>query len=305
MKKSDHHNTCINVLVKAFINARRLLKYSSKSLDAYQNALNSFTGYLDSVSVDRIQDVEASHIDGYRLSLVDRNFTDASMDLYLRTVRSFFKYLEDNQHIFINPAEAVIVPYYTRKLLPVPSLEDIEKVLSQPGTVTPVGIRDRAILETAYTSGIRREELFKLTIFDPDLKQGTLHVKGKGNKERTVPLGEKVVYWLKQYMEIARPKLLKSPDETGLWISGTIGKRLSIAGINQLIGKYGKSAGLSKPLSMHAIRRACVTHMLKNGAHPIDIQMLLGHASLKTLSQYLRVTITDLKKMHERSKPGK
>ena len=302
MKKSNHH---IRILVNAFIEARRRLKYSTKSLDVYQNALKSFTGYLEHVSINRIQDVASGHIDGYRLSLVDLGFTDAGITLYLQTVRSFFKYLEDNRHIFINPAATLIVPGYPRKLLPVPSEKDIEKVLLQPDITSTIGIRDRAILETAYTSGIRREELFNLTVFDPDIKQGTLRVKGKGNKERTVPLGKKAVYWLKQYMENARPKLLRNPDENALWISRIKGGRLSVGGIGRLIEKHGKAAGTTVLLSAHAIRRACVTHMLQNGAHPIEIQLLLGHASLHTLSQYLRVTITDLKKMHERSKPGK
>ena len=292
----EHHNSSfVSTYIKEYLSAYRRRKYSPKSLEIYQNALNSFERYLLQIDICRIQNITYEDLSRYRLSLVERNFTDATIDIYLRTVRSFFKYLENNQHIFTNPARDLTVPRYQRKLLPVPSEDDMEKVLSQPNTATSVGIRDRALIETAYTSGVRRAELARLTIFDPDLKQGTLRVKGKGRKERVVPLGEQAVFWLKQYLENARPKLVKSLDEHVLWISRTGGKKLSTAGIALMIYKYGQTAGLSRPLSVHAVRRACVTHMLQNGAHPVEIQMLLGHSSLRSLSQYLRVNAVSLR----------
>ncbi len=306
MDNCDHHNNSfVSEYIKEYLDAYRRRKYSTKSLEIYRNALNSFERYLAQTDIRRIQDITYENLSGYRLSLVERNFTDATIDLYLRTVRSFFKYLEESQHIFINPAHNLIVPWYQRKLLPVPTEDDMEKVLLQPNTNTVVGIRDRALIETAYTSALRRAELTRLTIFDPDIKQGTLRVKGKGRKERVVPLGKQSVFWLRQYLEHARPKLAKDLNEHALWISRQKGKKLGTAGIALLIHKYGRAAGLSRPLSAHAIRRACVTHMLRNGAHPVEIQMLLGHSNLKSLSQYLRVTITDLIKMHKRSKPGR
>lgn len=300
-----HNNSFVSKYIKEYLSAYRRRKYSSKSLEIYQNALNSFERHLMQIDICRIQDITYEDLSRYRFNLVERNFTDATIDIYLRTVRSFFKYLEDNQHIFTNPARDLTVPRYQRKLLPVPSEDDMEKVLLQPDIATSVGVRNRALIETAYTSGVRRAELARLTIFDPDLKQGVLRVKGKGRKERVVPLGKQAVFWLKQYMGNARPKLVKDLDEHALWISRTDGKTLSTAGIALMFHKYGQAAGLSRPLSVHAVRRACVTHMLRNGAHPVEIQMLLGHSSLKSLSQYLRVTVTDLKKMHQRSKPGR
>jgi len=302
----EHHSqSLIGVHIKACLESYKRRKYSKKSLESYRNALNSFERYLAQMDICRIQDVLPEHLSSYRLALVERNFADASIDLYLRTVRSFFKYLEESQCIFTNPAQDLTIPWYQRKLLPVPAEDDMEKVLLQPNTGTPVGIRDRALIETAYTSGVRRAELTRLTTFDPDIKQGTLRVKGKGRKERVVPLGKQSVFWLRQYLEHARPKLAKDLNEHALWISRQKGKKLGTAGIALLIHKYGRAAGLSRPLSAHAIRRACVTHMLRNGAHPVEIQMLLGHSNLKSLSQYLRVTITDLIKMHKRSKPGR
>lgn len=289
--------------IEGFLAHFRQRKYSPRSLASYGNALNSFARYLAALGVLRIREVTFGHIEGYRLSLVEREFSPAAMELYIRTVRQFFKYLEDSQQLFVNPAAHVVIPHYARRLLPVPTAEEMAKVLLQPDTSTPVGLRDRAFLETAYTAGLRREELFRLDVFDPDCKAGTMRILGKGNKERVVPLGKKAVYWLRQYLETARPGLVKDLDDTALWISGTHGGRLGIEGINQLVARHGKAAGLT--LSVHAIRRACVTHMLQSGAHPVQLQMLLGHSGMNTLSQYLRVTVTDLKKMHARSKPGR
>ena len=278
-------------------------KYSKKSLDTYQKALQRFDEFLLLTSISRVQDVTAEHLSHYRLYLVGRGLSDATIYVYLRSVRMLFKYLEDNQQVFINPAASMVLPRCERKLQGVPCEEAIKRLLLQPNTGTAVGVRDRALLETAYSTGVRRGELCALTVFDPDVKQGTLRVMGKGRKERVVPLGKHAVLWLKQYMENARAKLTKNPDEVSLWITKT-GTKLSYARIDKLIREYAAAAGLSR-VSPHTLRRACATHMLRNGAPPVKIQMLLGHANLKSLSQYLRVTITDMKKMHQKSKPGR
>ncbi|MCP4120726.1 MAG: tyrosine-type recombinase/integrase [Bacteroidetes bacterium] len=279
-------------------------KYSNKTIEAYSNALVRFGHYLHSIGVGRVQDVVCHHLDGYRLRMVEEGLSNATIYLYLRSVRYLFKYLEENQHVFINPAGNLALPTCKRKLGRVPTEEEVKKVLAQPNPITLVGIRDRAMLEVFYTCGLRLKEMVGLTIFSPDTGQSTLRLLGKGNKERIVPLGKEAVFWLKKYMESVRPKLCKDLDEKGLWISKT-GTRLSRGSIANMVRLYGKSAGLSHRLSCHCLRRACATHMLRGGAHPVQIQMLLGHAGLSCLSQYLQVTITDMKKMHQNSKPGK
>ncbi|MCP4124617.1 MAG: tyrosine-type recombinase/integrase, partial [Bacteroidetes bacterium] len=191
-----------------------------------------------------------------------------------------------------------------RGLRPVPTEEELEQLLAVPDVSGPVGLRDRAILEVAYGCGLRRSELAGLSILDPDIKNGSLRVSGKGNKERIVPLGRQAVKWLKMYLHQARPKLLKGdPDDKGLWIS-TRGRKMDGAAIRQQLKRYADKSGIETPTDLHSLRRACATHMLRNGAHPVDIGMLLGHSNLKTLSQYLSVTISDLRKMHKNTKLG-
>ena len=144
-----------------------------------------------------------------------------------------------------------------------------------------------------------------MNIYDTDLKQGRVKVLGKGNKQRVVPLGKQAIFWTDKYLKGARPIFLrKRPDEHALWL-GFMGKRINLLIVERFISDYGKKAGISQSVTPHALRRACATHMLKGGAHPVQIQMLLGHSSLSSLSHYLKITITDLKKTHAKGKPGK
>jgi integrase/recombinase XerD len=197
------------------------------------------------------------------------------------------------------------MPKRTKGILQVPTEAEMKRLLAQPNVLRPIGLRDRALFEVAYGCGLRRGELERLTIFDPDLQQGTLRVLGKGRKERIVPLGSQAVHWLRKYLKHSRRKLLKGKvDLEALWIS-TQARALGGFAIRQQLYVYVKKAKIETPMNLHSLRKACVTHMLAHGAHPVQIQMLLGHADLRHLSQYLNVTITDLKQAHKRTRPGK
>jgi len=143
-----------------------------------------------------------------------------------------------------------------------------------------------------------------MQLSDVDLDEGLVRVMGKGSKERMLPLGKEAVSWIRQYIEQARPKLLKGrSDQQALWVT-TRGTRLGYMSLAQVLHKYVANAEIDMPISPHAIRRACATHMLRRGAHPAQLQLLLGHSSLKTLSQYLRLTIREIKAAHANSAPG-
>ncbi len=304
IKMSVHNLPHITGAIKECLDGMAARKYSKKSIDTYEKGLNRFVLFVGSIGIERPQDVNRKQLDSFRLDLVDAGLADATIYLYLRSVRTFFSFLEENQQIFQNPAADLQLPKCQRKLGTVPSEKEMKKLLAQPNPATPVGLRDRTLLEVAYSCGLRKAELASLTIFDPDIKQGTIRIMGKGKKERVVPLGKQAIFWLRRYLEKTRPCLSKDINEHGLWI-GKYGARLSYARIDKLIREYGAEANLSGKISAHGLRRACATHMLRGGAHPVEIQMLLGHANLASLSQYLQVTITDMKKMHKRSKPGR
>jgi integrase/recombinase XerD len=212
--------------------------------------------------------------------------------------------LESTHRIFLNPAADLVIREPTRPLLPVPSPEEVARLLDQPDVSTDRGVRDRTLLETAYSTGARREELSRLTVSDVDLEHETLRLVGKGGRERVVPLGRVAHQWVERYLVEARPRLLAGVDTTALWVGGRNGQ-LQYAVLPLILRRYVRKARLTTPITLHSLRRACVTHMLEHGAHPVHLQQLLGHSGLRNLSQYLRLSIRELRKTHARSKPGR
>ncbi len=139
---------------------------------------------------------------------------------------------------------------------------------------------------------------------DVNFERGRIRVFGKGRKERMVPLGKHARRWLKEYINDARQKLIANKEDLAeLWLTKD-GRAISGTRVDQMIRAYVQEAGILKSISAHSLRRACATHMLMNGAHPVQLQMLLGHASLKSLSQYLQIRITDMIKTHKKTRPG-
>lgn len=300
-----HDNNHTLTPIKNYLENLAVLKYSPKSINSHKQALNRFISFLTAMNISRLVDVTLNNLDTYRLELTDLGYAEQSISLYLRAVRKLFNYLEDTGQVFINPANSLIIPRAKTIIKPVPTQKQMQQLLSQPDISKPTGIRDRAVMETFYSTGIRLEELISMNIYDMDLKQGRVKVTGKGNKERVVPMGKKAVFWTDQYLKNVRSQFLRNrPDQHALWL-GFQGKRINLLIVERFINDYGKQAKIRHPVTPHALRRACATHMLKNGAHPVQIQMLLGHASLKSLGQYLKVTITDMMKTHSKGKPGK
>ncbi len=313
-------------VIEDYLKALKRRRYSPKTIETYRYPLTLFASFFHSraseagppesprsgtkaeaaSSFSRLQDVTGDDLAAWRRDLIERGLADASLEVFLRAVRNLFNWMEAEGMLFDNPAAAFKTPKYERKLLPVPSEAELRRLLAQPAVTTPVGIRDRAVMEVGYCCALRREELARLTLRDPDFLQRLLRVLGKGSRERMLPLGDEAFAWLKRYVEDARPALLGRNANAldALWISAD-GKSLGGAGISVMLKQYGRRAKLSVNITPHSLRRACATHMLQRGAHPVQIQMLLGHATMRHLAQYLRLTITDIKKMHAQSRPGK
>ena len=304
MKKTKDHNHT-SITINEYLDYLKHLKYSPKSIKSYKHALNRFHSFLTAGLIIRVQDVTLKDIKTYRLELVDQEYSDQSISLYLRAVRKLFKYLEETRQIFINPAANLIIPAPVKKLMPIPDESEMSILLTQPDLSNPTGLRDRAIMETFYSTGIRLEELLAMKVFDAERENGTVKVIGKGNRQRVVPLGREAGKWIKRYITEARPVLLKNkPDQKALWL-GAKGKQIHPLIVERTVRGYGITAGIRCNITPHGLRRACATHMLRNGAHPVQIQMLLGHSTLSALSHYLKITITDMKAMHEKGNPGK
>ena len=302
--KADLSNTPdhIGVLLQEYLATFRSLNYSPRTVEVYTAALKEFGAYIRSAGLMRIQDLESGHILGYRRMLIERELKPATVEVYLRALRQYLSYLEKQQHLFTNPAEGLVIKQEPRRLLPVPSEEDIRLMLAGPDTTTAMGIRARALLETMYGTGARMGETALMTVACLDLAAGTARLMGKGRRERVVPLGASAVRWIRRYLESSRPAWLAGGDCESLWVG--LRGALTKMGLTAIVVRYGTAEGLPFRIGPHALRRACATHMLRNGASPLLIQQLLGHSSMRYLSQYLQVTIQEIRDMHRQTQPG-
>ena len=204
-----------------------------------------------------------------------------------------------------NPAADLELPKVEKRLpRAVLTAHEAEEILNQPDLATPIGLRDRAVLEILYSTGMRRQELTGLCLYDLDWQRGTVMIrKGKGKKDRLLPLGARAAAWLNKYLEDARPKLVVEPDERELFLCLS-GRGLTAGVLGNLVHGYVKASGVNKTGSCHLFRHAMATLMLENGADLRFIQQMLGHAKLNTTEIYTYVNIKKLIEVHHLSHPA-
>jgi len=304
-RKQVHRCSCIGEEVDRFLAGLQKRRYSRQTLATYAYALESFDCFLIAQNIERLQDVRPDHLEQYQVHLLERKLSANTRELFLRTLRQFSVWLAEAGLVFSNPAAELALPRPTRSLQPIPTQAEVKRLLHQPDVSQPGGLRDRALLETGYSCGLRLAELQGLNLFDIDAGQSVVRIQGKGSKERIVPLTSSAIRWVQTYLRHGRPRLLgKDHGEDALWLARG-GRRLGRERIQQIPAKHARAAGIRTPMSVHALRRACATHMLENGAHPVQLQLFLGHSSARTLSQYLQVSLRDMKKMHAKTKPGR
>jgi integrase/recombinase XerD len=220
-------------------------------------------------------------------------------------VLAFFRWLAKSNLILFNPASELELPRLDRRLpRQVLSISEVEQIMSLPDVTTPSGIRDRAMLETLYSTGIRRSELVHLGLYDVQRDQGTLMVRlGKGRKDRVVPIGERALGWVDKYLVEVRPALVVEPDCGALFISH-FGEAFSPHWVTEIVRGYVERAAIGKVGGCHLFRHTMATLMLESGADIRFIQAMLGHAKLETTSVYTYVSIRKLKEVHELTHPA-
>ena len=300
--KASHSDSSVTVLAEEFLGHLDTRRYSPRTVEIYGQALRDFRRFLKARGIRRAQQVTTALVEGYRLHLQQRGFSPAGEDVYVRAVRRLFDYLEERQAVFENPFAGAGSIRRDHKLMPVPNEAEMQALLAVPDVATERGLRTRAILEVAYGTGARLEELSRMRLSDLDLASGTVRIMGKGNRERVVPMGASAVEWVRRYMAEARCGQAAGAS-AALWLKDR-GQALGPQGISRSIQECVRKAGTQTPITPHAIRRACATHMLRRGASPVQLQMLLGHASLRHLSAYLRVSFHEMRAIHERSRLG-
>jgi len=273
--------------------------------------LRRFIYWCGERDLDRPQDITRPILERYRRHLYHRRkpngepLTFATQQQQLSAIKAFFKWLAQENYILSNPASEIELPRVHRKLPKhVLTAEEVERIVAQTGLRGELGIRDRAIIETLYSTGLRRCEIVQLKIYDVDVLNGTLMVReGKGRKDRMVPLGERAGSWINKYLESVRPTLVIEPDEGWLFLH-EYGEAFKKNRLSDLVRKYIDQSGVAKSGACHIFRHTMATLMLDNGADIRHIQAILGHSQLSTTEIYTHVSIQKLKAVHALTHPA-
>lgn len=276
-----------------------------------QHALDQFIRWCDERGIGKPQDVTRPILQRYQRYLYHyrkvngQPLTFATQATRLHPLVAFFKWLARENHILYNPASDLELPKLPRQLPKhLLSIAQVESIINQPDLETPMGLRGRAILETLYSTGIRRAELIHLRLYDVDLERGSLVVRGgKGGKDRLVPIGERACAWIRKYLTEVRPLLVIEPDHGYLFVTD-YGEAFEKNRLSDMVKKYVQHAGFASG-SCHLFRHAMATHMLENGADIRYIQAMLGHSELSTTQIYTQVSITKLKQIHAATHPAR
>jgi integrase/recombinase XerD len=301
--------------VDRFTDEMRVRNWSDGTIEQYAKALADFERFIVEryPRVTSVAGITDEMVSSYQLWLCQREnkrrggtLAPATQRMFLNAVRSFFAFCVTERIVLIDPARNVELPRVGRRLpRGVLSPKEMRAVLRAPNLSTYTGLRDRAILETFYSTGIRHMELLRLRVCDVDLDRGYVTVlQGKFKKDRVVPLGKVAAHFIREYLTKARPHMLREADspESRLFLSIN-GTPLAQQSLYGMIHRVAKITGLEKRLFPHGIRHTCATAMLRGRADIRYIQQLLGHESLSSTQIYTHVEIGDLKRVHARSHP--
>jgi integrase/recombinase XerD len=290
--------------------------YTQASIKNSRYGINCFITWCDERGINGPNEVSTAVLASYQRYLYHHRkegggtLSLGTQWLRLVVVRSFFRWLARNNHILFNPASELELPKMDNRLpRNVLSFAEVEKILHQVDLSTIAGLRDRAILELLFCTGIRRGELINLKLYDMNLEKGTLFIrKGKGKKDRVVPTGERSLLWLEKYLDESRPRLVredrKGDKENNALFLNNRGRAMKHYTLGILVRKYVKAAGIDKEGCCHMFRHSMATLMLEGGADIRYIQQMLGHAKLETTQIYTRVSIDKLKEVHMQTHPG-
>jgi tyrosine recombinase XerD len=277
------------------------------TLTSYGTDLNQFNKFLNKYYLTvKLEQIETAHIRDFLTTLHSDGYSSSSMGRKIATLRSFFKFAIRNELISSNPCSFISSPK-KKGTLPEPmSIQEIETILSLPGD-DHLSIRDKAMLETLYSTGVRVSELAGMNMDSIDFVGGTIKVKGKGRKERIIPIGDKALEALSKYFNkrdtfFASLRKDLGVSKEALFLNNW-GGRLSAVSIKKIVHNYIKEAAIKKNVSVHSFRHSFATHLLERGADLRVVQELLGHVSLSTTQIYTHLTTSRLKKIYDKTHP--
>ncbi len=274
---------------------------SGNTLDAYRSDLEGLAKWLKPRGA-KLLSASRADLFGYLEHCVKRGARPRTTARLLSSLRRFYRYLVREKLTKDDPTALIEAPKLGRPLPKSLTEEQVEKLLNAPDINTPRGLRDRAMLEALYATGLRVSELVNLLSMQVNLTEGVVRVVGKGDKERLVPLGEEAIKWINRYIAEGRPDLIKRKP-TPVLFPGNRGEALTRQAFWHNIKRYARAAGIQTALSPHTLRHAFATHLLNHGADLRVVQMLLGHADLSTTQIYTHVASERLKSLHAQHHP--
>jgi integrase/recombinase XerD len=284
----------------------RAQRRSESTITGYRSELRQFLAFLEQRGLKNPHEMTREDVEAYQISLEYRRKTDgeplslASKNLRLSIVRAFVKYLRRSGVLLTDPTADLVRARPPRRLLPeLPTEAEVMAILEKPDVTTPLGLRDRAMLEILYSSALRSGELRALEVGDVDLARLQVRVRrGKGDRPRLVPMGEPAAAWVEEYLKSARASLLGKREHGFLFVTFRGGPFKKAGHLGEIVTGYAVAANLKKRVTPHTLRHCCATHMLARKAGLRHLQEMLGHATPSSTQIYTRVELSDLKEAH-------
>lgn len=289
-------------LISTYLDALWLERgLSANTLSSYRRDLAAFAGWLEGQG-QQLLAVDESTLQAYLAYRFEKIISPRSIARALSCLRGFFSYCLRENLIETNPAARIQSPKLGRPLPKSLTEHDVERLLAAPDIDSTLGLRDKTMLELLYATGLRVSELVGLTLSQVNLRQGVVRVRGKGDKERLVPIGEEALHWIAQYLAAARPDIMAGKQGDVMFPSGRA-QQMTRQTFWHRLKYWADVAGIDKPISPHVLRHAFATHLLNHGADLRVVQLLLGHSDLSTTQIYTHVARSRMKELHARHHP--
>jgi len=272
------------------------------TLESYRRDLQKFFKYIEKKKIASPAEIDRPLITGYLLTLKEEGRAPSTISRNVASIRSFFNFLVQDDLLEDNPAQLVKAPRIEKKLPRVLTTKEVDRLLRQPRDDSQAGLRDKAMLELLYASGIRVSELVSLNVADFSPEVGYLRCRGKGMKERIVPIGSVAVNYVQEYLHNCRQKMLKQNEEKALFLNHH-GRRLTRQGFWKILKKYARQSKISGEITPHTLRHSFATHLLENGADLRSVQEMLGHSDISTTQIYTQITRRKIREVYDKTHP--
>ncbi|RPI05303.1 MAG: site-specific tyrosine recombinase XerD [Ignavibacteriae bacterium] len=297
-------STALDRQIRGYLDFLRLEKNLSRNtLTSYQFDFNKYRSFLMSCGIQSASAVSEEHISKFLAVLHRDTLSPRSVARTLSTIRGFHRYLLGEEEAKDDPTQIIDSPKQEKNLPDVLSVIEVDEILKQPDTSSRLGLRDRAMLETLYATGIRVSELVNLKQANLLIEEGLVLVYGKGSKERFVPIGRSARQWIEEYQKKSRVHLARSGKSQDILFLNVRGTTLTRDMIRKLVEKYSLSAGIGKKIHPHTFRHSFATHLLEGGADLRAVQEMLGHADISTTQIYTHIDREYLKEVHRTFHP--